>query len=110
MLFGHKQKLQVELGDLLEEKEHLLDYLQEHLKTQIEASEHKLTFDSEKVSADELQKAVNKFIYRRNLNTKHYVSLDGGTVKINTFKGVNKKSEKQKKEPGHQTAIQSWGL
>lgn len=110
MLFGHKNKLQVELGDLRDERERLSNFLQEHLKATFSQSEHKLTFESEKLSVDELQRAVTKFIYRQNLNNRHYVSVEGNTVRINSFKGISKKSEKQKKEPGHQNAIQSWGL
>jgi hypothetical protein len=53
---------------------------------------------------------VTKFVYHRNFNSTHWVSIEGTTVKINTFKGTAKKTEKHKKNTSHQTAAQSWGL
>jgi hypothetical protein len=53
---------------------------------------------------------VNKFVYHRDLNVTHWVSVEGSTVKINRFKGEDKKKEHHEKEPPHQTAAQSWGL
>jgi len=64
----------------------------------------------EEVSAQELQHVVTKFVYHKNLNGTHWVSIEGSTVKINRFKGIDKKKEKHEKEPPHQTAAQSWGL
>jgi hypothetical protein len=52
------------------------------------------------VSKD-LQYVVTKFVYHRNLNSTHWVSLEAATVKINRFKGINKKKEKNGKEPPH---------
>ena len=82
MLFRHKNRprieLQVDLGDLQNEKENL-------------------------------QHIVNKFVYHRDLNGTHWVSVEGSTVIINKFKVIEKK-EKHEKEPPHQTAAQSWGL
>jgi hypothetical protein len=55
---------------------------------------------------------VTKFVYHRNFNNTHWVSVEGTTIKINRFKGSAKKKEKHKKKGDslHQTAIQSWGL
>ena len=115
MLFGHKNKhpieLQVDLGDLQNEKETLTSFLQLHLKVPVSHVEDKVTVNSEKVSVQELEHAVNKFVYHRDLNVTHWVSVEGATtVKINKFKGTDKKKEKHEKEPPHQTAAQSWGL
>jgi hypothetical protein len=114
LLFGHKNKpqarLQVDLGDLQNEKEQLTTFLQTHLDVSVSSVQDKLTVNSEKMSAQELQHAVTKFVYHRNLNNTHWVSTEGATVKINRFKGTDKKTEKNKKEPPHQTAAQSWGL
>jgi hypothetical protein len=67
LLFGHKNrdqvKLQVDLGDLQNEKEHLSSFLQSHLKVSVAPVENKLTVDSEKLSAQELQRVVTKFVY-----------------------------------------------
>ena len=113
MFFGHKNKsqseLKVDLGDLQNEKENLASFLQLHLKVLVSRVEDKLRVDSEKVSAQELQHVVNKFVYHQDLNNTHWVSAEGSTVKINRVKVIEKK-EKPEKEPPHQTAAQSWGL
>jgi hypothetical protein len=102
-------EFQIDLGDLQNEKENLTSFLQLHLKVSVSQVEDKLRVDSETVSLQELQHVVNKFVYHRDLNNSHWVSVEGSTVKINRFKGIEKK-EKQDKEPPHQTAAQSWGL
>jgi phosphoribosylformylglycinamidine (FGAM) synthase-like amidotransferase family enzyme len=113
LLFGHKNKpqskLQVDLGDLQNEKENLTNFLQLHLKVSISHVEGNLRVDSENMSVQELQHFVNKFVYHRDLNHTHWVSVEGSTVKINRFEVIEKK-EKPEKEPPHQTAAQSWGL
>lgn len=115
MVFGHKDKpqmeLKVDLGDLQNEKENLINFLQLHLKVPVSHVEDMLTVNSEKVSVQELEHVVNKFIYHRDLNGTHWVSIEGATtVKINRFKGFKKKEKHHEKEPPHQTAAQSWGL
>ena len=110
MLFGRKTNPQVDMGDLNEEKENLSSFLQTKLKAKVTAKENKLHLDSEEVSPLELERIVSKFIYHRNLNGTHYASLEGSTVKITSFKGVDKKPKKSKSNSPHQTAAQSWGL
>ena len=113
MLFGHKNKpqmeLKVDLGDLQNEKENLTSFLQLHLKVPVSQVEDKVLVNSEKVSVVELEHVVNKFVYHRDLNGTHWVSVEGTTVKINRFNVIEKK-KKHEKEPSHQTAAQSWGL
>ena len=100
MLFGHKNKpqmeLQVDLGDLQNEKENLTSFLQLHLKVSVSQVEDKLKVDSETVSLQELQHVVNKFVYHRDLNNTHWVSADGSTVKINKLKVIEKKRNTRK--------------
>ena len=112
LLFRHENKVerQVDLGDLDNEKEHLSSFLQSNLQVSVTSSIIKLTVISENLSVRKLQRVVTKFIYHRNLNLTHWVSIEGKTVKINRFKGTAKKKEKHKREAPHQTAIQSWGL
>ena len=109
MVFGHKSKLQFDLGDF-EETELLISFLKDAFKVSVTRVGNKLTFEPPYLSAQELQRVATKFIYKRNLNSCYYVSVDGSAVKINTFKGARKKQEKQKKDTLHQTAAQSWGL
>ncbi len=113
MLFKHKTEPQknlfIDLGDLQKEKANLIQFLQLHLKTSVSQATDKLKVDSDKVSLMELEHVVNKFIYHRDLNLTHWVSIEDTTVKINKFDEHHKKKT-QKKEPPHQTAAQSWGL
>jgi hypothetical protein len=114
LLFGHKNKsrteLKVDLGDLQNEQENLTGFLQLHLKVPVSQVEDRVAVNSKKVSVQELENVVNKFVYHRDLNGTHWVSVEGTTVKINRFKVTDKKKKKHEKEPPHQTAAQSWGL
>ena len=103
-------ELRVDLGDLQSEKERLSSFLQLKLKVNVVPVGDELSVKSEKLYAQELQRVVTKFVYHRSLNSTHWVSVEGSTVKINRFKGAAKKKEKHKKDTLHQTAIQSWGL
>ncbi len=99
MVFGnHKNKLQVDLGDLQGEKEHLSSFLHSSLNVDATSSQNRLSVESEKLSPQELQRVVNKFVYRRHLNGTHWVSLEGSVVKINKFENA-KKPEKSQEKP-----------
>lgn len=108
MLFGHKNRLQVDVGDLQNEKEHLSNFLQSNLNVSVAPVENKLIVNSEKLSVLELQRVVAKYVYRHNFSRTHWVSVQDKTVKINRFKGAKK--EKHKKSTPHQNITQSWGL
>ena len=114
MLFRNKnepEKLQIDLGDLQDEKERLASYLQTHFKIEVSEAKNKLTVDQDKVNLSDLHHAVKKFVYHRDLNTTHFITLEGSAVKINRFKGPSKKErEKHDKGKGHQNVTQSWGL
>ena len=75
LFFRHKNKhqmeLQVDLGNLQNEKEHLSSFLQSNLKVSVVPVGNKLTVNSEKLFVHELQVAVTKFVYHRNLNITH---------------------------------------
>jgi hypothetical protein len=109
-LFGNKNKLHVDLGDLENEKDHLSEFLKTNLKVDVTADKNKVTVNSEKVPVADVQRVVTKFVYKRNLNASHFVSLDGNTVKIERFKGAKKPEKDKKKGSGHQSITQSWGL
>jgi hypothetical protein len=109
LLFGHKNRLQVDVGDLQNEEEGLSNFLQSNLNVFVASIENKLIMNSEKLSVLELQQAVAKYVYRHNLSRTHWVSVQDKTVKINRFKGAKKK-EKHKKSTPHQNITQSWGL
>ncbi len=113
LVFGVKTNLQVDLGDLQDEKERLSSFLHQKLKVNVTSNLNKLVVDSDALSPEELERIVNKFVYHQNLNSTHWVSLEGRVVKINTFKNIShtKKPEKHKKNAGASSTItQSWGL
>ncbi len=110
MLFGHKNRLQVELGDLEKEREQLSIFLQLNLNANVSQVATKLLVDSEKISVVELEQAVAKYVHRHNLSRTHWVSIQDKTVKINKFKNHEKKKEKNNKKRQRQTITQSWGL
>jgi hypothetical protein len=51
----------------------------------------------EEVSTYALARRVNKFVYRKNLNSTHWVTVENDVVKINRFK--HEKKEKKNKHP-----------
>lgn len=110
LLFGHKNILQVDLGDLEDQKENLSTFLKSNLKVTVTVKQNKLIINPDTIAPKELQRIVTKFIYHRNLNGAHWVSTDGSTVKINKFKAASKKQEKRKSNAPRQTLTQSWGL
>jgi hypothetical protein len=114
LLFGHKdepqKKLQVDLGDLQEQKEHLKSSLETHLKVTVYMVKDRLTVDQEKVSMTELHHAVKKYVYGKGLNNTHYITIEGSTVKLNRFKGHEKEKRKKEKEVPTKSITQTWGL
>ncbi len=98
MVFGHKNKPQIDLSDFDAEQAALSSFLQTKLKTPMTQVFNKLEPESDTVTAEEIQRLVNKFVYHHNLNTKYYVSLSGSTVKIHKFKH-DSKPEKTRKNP-----------
>jgi hypothetical protein len=97
------------MGDLENEKEHLINYLQIHLKVAASQSRGKLVVESETLTMPDLHHAVKKFVYSRGHGATHYVSIEGSTVKINRFKSNEKKSKHVKEAPS-QSITQTWGL
>ncbi len=99
MVFGFKTNLQVDLGDLQEEKERLSSFLHQKLKVNVTSNLNKLVVDTDALSPEELERIVNKFVYHQNLNSAHWVSLEGRVVKINKVNKSSKKPEKRNKNP-----------
>ncbi len=110
LLFGHKNRLQIALGDLQNEKGNLASFLQTNLNVSVAQGENKLIIDSEKLSVLELHHSVAKYIHRHNLGRTHWVAVQDKIVKINRFEGSKKKKEKHDKNSSHQSMTQSWGL
>ena len=98
LVFGFKTNLQVDLGDLQDEKESLSSFLHQKLKVNVTSNLNKLVVDTDALSPEELERIVNKFVYHQNLNSTHWVSLEGKVVKIKSNKN-SKKPEKRNKHP-----------
>ena len=94
-LFLFRKKFKVDLGELEEEKESLSNFLRTILDGNVISDDHSIFVDSEKFSVQELEKLVNKFIYRRHLNNKYWVALEHGAVKIHM---LERKKDRKKKE------------
>jgi hypothetical protein len=97
-LFFFRKKLKVNLGEMENEGESMSSFLSAALNVKVTSDNDSLLVDSEKLSAEELKKQVTKFIYRRHLNQKYWVAVEGGSVKIHMFEA--KKREKKKKQRG----------
>jgi hypothetical protein len=110
LLFKHKSVVKVDMADLDGEKENLANFLLSQFKLNSSITPEGLKLNMEDVSTHALARMVNKFVYHKNLNSTHWVTVENNAVKINRFKGTTKKKEKHEKSMPHQTATQSWGL
>ena len=107
MFLRGSKKLKVELGELENEHEDLVNFLESKLKSDITSSNSKISVDSKVSSSSELKRLVNKFVYRKHLNHKYWVALEGDTVKIKKFKHSEKK-EKEEKGTAPSTIRHGW--
>jgi hypothetical protein len=109
LLFKHKSVVKVDMADLDGEKENLANFLHSQLKLNSSITPKGLELNLEDVPTYSLARMVNKFVYHKNLNSTHWVTVENNVVKINRSKGTKKK-EKHKKSMPHQNITQSWGL
>ena len=110
LLFKHKSVVKVETADLDSEKANLASYLSSQFKLNSSITSKGLELNLEDVQISSLAVMVKKFVYHKNLNSTHWVSVENNVVKINRFKGTIKKKEKHAKSSPHQSVTQSWGL
>ena len=110
MLFKHKSVVKVDMADLDSEKANLANFLSSQYKLNSSITPKGLELNMDDVPAYSLAIMVKKFIYHKNLNSTHWVTVENNVVKINKFKGITKKKEKNKKSRPHQSITQSWGL
>jgi len=110
LLFKHKSVVKVDMADLDSEKTQLADFLCNKFKLNSSINAKGLDLNIESVPTYSLAIMVKKFLYHKNLNSTHWVSVENNVVKINRFKSAAKKKEKSKKSMPHQNIAQSWGL
>jgi hypothetical protein len=89
--------VKVDVGDLDVEKENLANFLRSQFKLNSSIISEGLKLNLEDVSTYALARAVTKFVYRKNLNSTHWVTVENNVVKINRFK--HEKKEKKNKHP-----------
>ena len=107
LFFRGKNKLKVDLGELTDECEALSSFLSSKLKVNVTSNDNKIFVDSNYSLSNELKRLVNKFVYRKHLNHKYWVALEGDVVKVNKFKRYEKK-EKEKKGIFPSTIKHGW--
>ena len=98
MLFKHKSVVKVDMEDLDIEKENLANFLNSQFKLNSSKTTKGLELNMEDVKTYSLATMVKKFIYHKNLNTTHWVTVENNVVKINKFKSNTKKKEKHKEK------------
>ena len=91
-----KKQLKVDLGELKNEKESLVSYLRAKLEGSVASSGTDVIVNSENLSAEELKRKVNKFVYKQELNNKYWVALEGEVVKVHKFKHHEEKRKRIK--------------
>jgi hypothetical protein len=110
LLFKHKSVVKVDMADLDAEKTDLANFLHSPFKLNSSTTPKGLELNAEDVPIYSLAIMVKKFVYHKNLNSTHWVTVENNVVKINRFKNTTKKKEKHKKSTPHQNITQSWGL
>lgn len=108
MFLRRKRKLEVDLGELEDERESLSSFLRSKLKVDVTSGGNKVLVDSENLSPEELKRLVNKFVYRQNLMNKYWVALESDVVKINKFKRADKKEKRKRKGIPPSTIKHGW--
>ena len=107
MFLRGKRKLKVDLGELKDECEALSSFLSSKLEADVTSRGNKIFVDTNTLSSGELKRLVNKFVYRKHLNHKYWVALEGDVVKVNKFKR-SKKKEKEDKGTAPSTIKHGW--
>ncbi len=97
LLFKRKSFVKVDMADLDGEKENLATFLRSHSKLNSMITSKGLEINVEEVSVFALAELVKKFVYHKNLNSSHWVTVDGNVVKIQRFK--HQKKSKVNKHP-----------
>ena len=89
--------VKVDMADLDGEKENLANFLRSQFKLNSSITPEGLELNMEDVSSYALARMITKFVYRKNLNSTHWVTVENNVVKINRFK--HQKEAKKNKHP-----------
>jgi len=97
LLFKSKSAVKVDMADLDSEKENLAKFLLSQFKLNSSITSEGLELNMDDVSTYALARDVTKFVYHKNLNSTHWITVKNNVVKINRFK--HSKKEKKNKHP-----------
>jgi len=95
------------MGDLDDEKENLANFLRSQFGLNPSITREGLELEMEVVSTYKLARQVTKFVYRKNLNSTHWVDVKNNVVKINRFEH-QKKTKKNKHPTTPSTIKHGW--
>ncbi len=82
LLFKHKSIVKVDLADLDAEKADLASFLCNQFKLNSSITSKGLEMNTEDVPTYSLVRMVEKFLYHKNLNTTHWVTVENNVIKI----------------------------
>jgi len=89
--------VKVDMADLDDQKENLANFLHSQFNLNSTVTPEGLKLNMDDVSSYALARKVTKFVYRKNLNSTHWVTVENNVVKINRFK--HEKKTKKNKHP-----------
>jgi hypothetical protein len=90
-------EVKVDMADLDGEKESLANFLHSQFELNSSLTTEGLKLNMDDVSTYALARMVTKFVYRKNLNSTHWVTVKSNVVKINRF--THEKKVKKNKHP-----------
>ena len=93
--------VKVDMADLDGEKENLANFLRSQFGLNSSITSEGLELNMDDVSTYALARRVNKFVYRKNLNSTHWVTVENNVVKINRF-NTKRKLRKTSTQLPHQ--------
>ena len=99
--------IKIDVGDLDGEKENLANFLHSHFQLNSLTIREGLQLNMDEAPPHSLARMVNKFVYSKNLNSTHWVSVKNNVVKINRFK-LEKKAKKNKHPTTASTIKHGW--
>jgi hypothetical protein len=95
------------MTELDDEKENLAKFLHTGFNLESTVISDGLELNGDEVSAHALERIVTKFVYRKNLNSAYWVTVENNVVKLKKFKH-DKKVKKNKNPVTPSTIKHGW--
>ena len=97
LLFKRKNVVEICMADLKPDKQKLAEFLFSEFKLNSELVPEGLALNEAEAPAYSLVRMVTKFLHRKNLSNKYWVSAETNAVRINKFN--HEKKTKENKHP-----------